>query len=160
MTIIYPGSFDPLTKGHLDIIQRGARLADRLIVGILMNANKTPMFTLEQRIQILRSETDLIPNVEVIPFSGLLVDFLKQQDCHYVIRGLRAVSDFEYELQMAQANRNLYPEMESIFLSTSVEYSFVSSTVVKDILKHGGDASHLVPGNAMNIIQNIVGGKE
>ena len=101
-----------------------------------------------------------MPNVDIIPFDGLLVDFLKQQDARTVVRGLRAVSDFEYELQMAQANRNLYPEMETIFLCTNVEYSFISSTVVKDILRHGGDISHLVPMESIHIIEKILGGKE
>lgn len=109
---VYPGSFDPLTKGHVDIIERGAKLADRLIVGILMNATKQPMFTLKERIRIIEAGIGHVPNVDIIPFDGLLVDFLKQQDARTVVRGLRAVSDFEYELQMAQANRNLYPEME------------------------------------------------
>jgi len=157
---VYPGSFDPMTKGHLDIIERGAKLADKLIVGILMNANKQPMFSLEERIRIIEAGVAHLDNVEIIPFDGLLVDFLKQQQARTVIRGLRAVSDFEYELQMAQANRNLYPEMETIFLCTNVEYSFISSTVVKDILRHGGDISHLVPQEAINIIEKILGGRK
>ncbi len=161
MTVfVYPGSFDPMTKGHLDIIERGAKLADKLIVGILMNANKQPMFSLEERIRIIEAGVAHLDNVEIIPFDGLLVDFLKQQQARTVIRGLRAVSDFEYELQMAQANRNLYPEMETIFLCTNVEYSFISSTVVKDILRHGGDISHLVPQEAINIIEKILGGRK
>ena len=161
MTVfVYPGSFDPMTKGHLDIIERGAKLADKLIVGILMNANKQPMFSLEERIRIIEAGVAHLDNVEIIPFDGLLVDFLKQQQARTVVRGLRAVSDFEYELQMAQANRNLYPEMETIFLCTNVEYSFISSTVVKDILRHGGDISHLVPQAAINIIETILGGRE
>ncbi|MFR8088671.1 MAG: pantetheine-phosphate adenylyltransferase [Lachnospirales bacterium] len=157
---VYPGSFDPLTKGHVDIIERGAKLADRLIVGILMNATKQPMFTLEERIQIIQAGISHLSNVDIIPFDGLLVDFLKQQNARTVVRGLRAVSDFEYELQMAQANRNLYPEMETIFLCTNVEYSFISSTVVKDILRHGGDISHLVPEESIHIIEKLLGGKE
>ena len=161
MTVfVYPGRFDPMTKGHLDIIERGAKLADKLIVGILMNANKQPMFSLEERIRIIEAGVAHLDNVEIIPFDGLLVDFLKQQQARTVIRGLRAVSDFEYELQMAQANRNLYPEMETIFLCTNVEYSFISSTVVKDILRHGGDISHLVPQEAINIIEKILGGRK
>ena len=157
---VYPGSFDPLTKGYVDIIERGAKLADRLIVGILMNATKQPMFTLEERIQIIQAGISHLSNVDIIPFDGLLVDFLKQQNARTVVRGLRAVSDFEYELQMAQANRNLYPEMETIFLCTNVEYSFISSTVVKDILRHGGDISHLVPEESIHIIEKLLGGKE
>ena len=160
MTVyVYPGSFDPLTKGHLDIIERGAKLADRLVVGVLINANKQPMFSLEERLEILRAGTAHLSNVEIVPFSGLLVDFVKSQNARNVVRGLRAVSDFEYELQMAQANRNLYPAMETIFLCTNVQYSFISSTVVKDILRYGGDISHLVPQEAINIIEKILGGR-
>ena len=125
-----------------------------------MNATKQPMFTLEERIEIIQAGISHLSNVDIIPFDGLLVDFLKQQDARTVVRGLRAVSDFEYELQMAQANRNLYPEMETIFLCTNVEYSFISSTVVKDILRHGGDISHLVPEESIHIIEKILGGKE
>lgn len=158
--VVYPGSFDPMTKGHLDIIERGAKLADRLIVAVLVNANKLPMFTLEERIEILKSGTTHLKNVEIVPFTGLLVEFLKQNGAQTVVKGLRAVSDFEYELQMAQANRDLYPEMETIFLCTNVQYSFISSTVVKDILRHGGDISHLVPQEAINIIEKILGGKD
>ncbi|MBQ7915531.1 MAG: pantetheine-phosphate adenylyltransferase [Firmicutes bacterium] len=158
--VVYPGSFDPMTKGHLDIIERGAKLADRLIVAVLVNANKMPMFTLEERIEILKAGTTHLKNVEIVPFTGLLVDFLKQNGARTVVKGLRAVSDFEYELQMAQANRDLYPEMETIFLCTNVQYSFISSTVVKDILRHGGDISHLVPQEAINIIEKILGGKD
>jgi pantetheine-phosphate adenylyltransferase len=149
-----------MTKGHLDIIERGAKLADRLIVAVLVNANKLPMFTLEERIEILKSGTTHLKNVEIVPFTGLLVEFLKQNGAQTVVKGLRAVSDFEYELQMAQANRDLYPEMETIFLCTNVQYSFISSTVVKDILRHGGDISHLVPQEAINIIEKILGGKD
>lgn len=160
MTVyVYPGSFDPLTKGHLDIIERGAKLADRLVVGVLINANKQPMFSLDERLEILKAGTAHLNNVDIVPFSGLLVDFVKSQNARNVVRGLRAVSDFEYELQMAQANRNLYPEMETIFLCTNVQYSFISSTVVKDILRYGGDISHLVPQEAINIIEKILGGR-
>ncbi|MBQ7065049.1 MAG: pantetheine-phosphate adenylyltransferase [Firmicutes bacterium] len=158
-TCVYPGSFDPLTKGHLDIIERGAKLADQLVVGILVNANKQPMFTLEERMRIMRAAISHLSNVKIVPFDGLLVDFLKEQGAKTVVRGLRAVSDFEYELQMAQANRDLYPEMETIFLVTNVQYSFISSSVVKDILRHGGDISHLVPRASLEVIESITGGK-
>lgn len=142
---VYPGSFDPMTLGHLDIIQRGAKVVDKLVVGVLSNSSKNPMFTVEQRIELLRQGTAHMPNVEICRFEGLLVDFLRAQDAKIVIRGLRAVTDFEYELQMAQANRSLYPEMETVFLTTNAEYSFISSTVVKDILRHNGDVGHFVP---------------
>jgi len=142
---VYPGSFDPMTLGHLDIIQRGAKVVDKLIVGVLSNSSKNPMFTVEQRIELLRQGTAHLSNVEICRFEGLLVDFLREQNSKIVIRGLRAVTDFEYELQMAQANRSLYPDMETVFLTTNAEYSFISSTVVKDILRHNGDVGHFVP---------------
>ena len=140
-TAIYPGSFDPLTKGHVDIIERGAKLADRLIVGILMNATKQPMFTLEERIEIIQAGISHLSNVDIIPFDGLLVDFLKQQDARTVVRGLRAVSDFEYELQLAQTNRVMAPEIDTLFLTTGLKYSYLSSSMVKEIAAYGGDIS-------------------
>ena len=142
---VYPGSFDPLTKGHVDIIERGAKLADRLIVGILMNATKQPMFTLEERIQIIQAGISHLSNVDIIPFDGLLVDFLKQQNARTVVRGLRAVSDFEYELQMSQTNQRMKPDIETMFLTTSIEYSYLSSTTVREIAAFGGDVSQFVP---------------
>jgi pantetheine-phosphate adenylyltransferase len=156
---VYPGSFDPLTNGHLDIIERGAKLADRLVIGILKNSSKAPMFTLEERIAIMQAAISHLPNVEIISFDGLLVDFMKSQNAKTVIRGLRAVSDFEYELQMAQANRDLYPDMETMFLATKVEYSFISSTIVKEILRYGGNIRHLVPKASIEVIESILGGK-
>ncbi len=158
-TLVYPGSFDPLTNGHLDIIERGAKLADRLVIGILKNSSKAPMFTLEERIAIMQAAISHLPNVEIISFDGLLVDFMKSQNAKTVIRGLRAVSDFEYELQMAQANRDLYPDMETMFLATKVEYSFISSTIVKEILRYGGNIRHLVPKASIEVIESILGGK-
>ena len=152
---VYPGSFDPMTNGHLDIIERGAEVVDKLIVGVLVNSTKHPMFNLDERIQILTAGTGHLANVEILPFHGLLVDFLREQEAKLVFRGLRAVSDFEYELQMAQANRNLYPEMETLFLCTNVQYSFISSTIVKDILRHGGSIQHFVPESAIKIIDDI-----
>ncbi len=154
---VYPGSFDPVTLGHLDIIERGAKIVDKLIVGVLLNGMKNPMFSVEQRIQLLKEATKHLPNVEIRPFQGLLVDFLKQEGATEVIRGLRAVTDFEYELQMAQANRNLYPDMETVFLTTNVQYSFISSTIVKDILRHNGDVSHFVPQSVLEMIYNLGG---
>lgn len=149
---VYPGSFDPVTLGHLDIIERGAKIVDKLVVGVLLNGTKNAMFSVEQRIQLLKQATKHLPNVEVRPFEGLLVDFLKQEKALVVIRGLRAVTDFEYELQMAQANRNLYPDMETVFLTTNVQYSFISSTIVKDILRHEGDVGHFVPESVLDMI--------
>lgn len=149
---VYPGSFDPVTLGHLDIIERGAKIVDKLIVGVLLNSTKNPMFSVEQRIELLEKATAHLPNVEIRPFEGLLVDFLRQEGATVVIRGLRAVTDFEYELQMAQANRNLYSEMETIFLTTNVQYSFISSTIVKDVLRHNGDVGHFVPASVLEKI--------
>lgn len=149
---VYPGSFDPVTLGHLDIIERGAKVVDKLVVGVLVNNQKQPMFTMEQRVELLKLACKHLPNVEVVPFSGLLVNFLKEQKATEVIRGLRAVTDFEYELQMAQANRAMYPEMETIFLTTHVEYSYISSTVVKDVLKHGGSVEKFVPASCLEQI--------
>ena len=159
-TLVYPGSFDPLTNGHLDIIERGAKLADRLVIGILKNSSKAPMFTLDERIAIMQASISHLSNVEIISFDGLLVDFMKSQHAKTVIRGLRAVSDFEYELQMAQANRDLYPDMETMFLATKVEYSFISSTIVKEILRYGGNIRHLVPKASIEVIESILGGKK
>ena len=149
---VCPGSFDPVTLGHLDIIERGSRIVDRLIVGVLQNSAKSPMFTVEERIELLKKATEDLPNVEVLPFSGLLVDFLKEQNATIVIRGLRAVTDFEYELQLAQANRSLLPEMETVFLTTNVSYSYISSTIVKDVLRHDGDVGHFVPASILDMI--------
>ena len=149
---VYPGSFDPVTLGHLDIIERGSKVVEKLVVGVLVNSQKQPMFTMEQRLELLKTACAHLPNVEIIPFTGLLVDFLKEQDATVVIRGLRAVTDFEYELQLAQANRALYPEMETIFLTTHVEYSYISSTVVKDVLKHGGSVEQFVPASCLDQI--------
>ena len=152
-TGVYPGSFDPVTLGHLDIIERGLKIVDKLVVGILNNSAKTPMFSLDERIRLMKTACEPYGDrVEIVAFSGLLVDFLKEQDSTKVIRGLRAVTDFEYELQMAQANRSLYPEMETIFLTTRAEYAYISSTVVKDVLRNGGDVSHFVPSSTLEML--------
>ncbi len=152
-TGVYPGSFDPVTLGHLDIIERGLKIVDKLVVGILNNSAKTPMFSLDERIRLMKTACEPYgERVEIVAFSGLLVDFLKEQDSTKVIRGLRAVTDFEYELQMAQANRSLYPEMETIFLTTRAEYAYISSTVVKDVLRNGGDVSHFVPSSTLEML--------
>lgn len=149
---VCPGSFDPVTLGHLDIIERGSRIVDRLVVGVLENSAKSPMFTVEERISLLKKATEDLPNVEVLPFSGLLVDFLKEQNAAIVVRGLRAVTDFEYELQLAQANRSLLPQMETVFLTTNVSYSYISSTIVKDVLRHNGNVEHFVPASILDMI--------
>jgi pantetheine-phosphate adenylyltransferase len=142
---VYPGSFDPMTLGHLDIIERGCKVVDKLIVAVLNNGAKNPMFSTEERVEFLRIGTKHLDNVEICAFDGLLVDFVRQKQAQVVIRGLRAVTDFEYELQMAQANRSMLPTMETIFLTTKAEYSYVSSSIVKDVLRHGGEVGQFVP---------------
>ena len=142
---ICPGSFDPVTKGHLDVIERSAALVDELIVAVLKNNAKTPLFSVEERVNILKKATQDIPNVEVRSFSGLAVDFAKECQAHTIVRGLRAITDFEYELQMAQTNRVLEPEVDTTFLITSLEYAYLSSTVVKEVAAFGGDIHKFVP---------------
>jgi pantetheine-phosphate adenylyltransferase len=144
-TAIYPGTFDPATYGHIDIIKRSSELVDELIVGVLNNPRKNPLLTVEERIQLLKEVTKDIPNVTIESFSGLLVDFAKQKNAKAIIRGLRAVTDFEYELQMAQANQTLDDTIETIFLVTSMQYSFLSSSILKEIAQFGGDIDPLVP---------------
>ena len=142
---IYPGSFDPVTLGHLDIIKRSASMVDELIVGVLNNKAKSPLFSVEERVKMLGEVTKELPNVKVIPFAGLLVDFARQTDSKMIIRGLRAITDFEYELQMSQMNRKLEENVETVFLTTNLEYSYLSSSMVKEVAAFGGDISQLVP---------------
>lgn len=142
---IYPGSFDPLTLGHLDIIERSARIVDELVVGVLHNSAKNSLFSLDERVSMIREMTSHLPNVTVSSFDGLLVDHMKQIDATIIIRGLRAVTDFEYELQIAQTNHVESPEVETIFLTTSLQYSYLSSTIVKEFASYGGDISKFVP---------------
>ena len=142
---IYPGSFDPVTLGHLDIIVRASRLVDQLIIGVLVNGAKSPMFSMEERIELLRRVTKDLPNVIVEKHDGLLVDFAKQKNANILVRGLRAVTDFEYELQIAQTNHKLNPFVDTVFLTTSVEYSYVSSSIVREVASYGGDISQFVP---------------
>ena len=142
---IYPGSFDPVTLGHLDIIKRSALMVDELIVGVLNNKAKSPLFSVEERVTMLGEVTKELPNVKVIPFAGLLVDFARQTESKMIIRGLRAITDFEYELQMSQMNRKLEENVETVFLTTNLEYSYLSSSMVKEVAAFGGDISQLVP---------------
>ena len=142
---VYPGSFDPVTFGHLDIITRSAKLVDELIVGVLVNNAKSPLFSVEERVKILEKTVENLPNVKVIPFEGLLVEFVRKMKAQMVVRGLRAITDFEYELQMAQTNHKLEPEVETIFLTTSLDYSYLSSSTVKEVAAVGGDISQFVP---------------
>ncbi|MGQ4645861.1 pantetheine-phosphate adenylyltransferase [Lyngbya aestuarii] len=145
MIAIYPGSFDPITLGHLDIIERGCRLFDQVIVAVLRNPDKSPLFTVQQRVEQIRLCTKHLPNVEVDSFFGLTVEYAKLKNAQVLLRGLRVLSDFEKELQMAHTNQTLWSEIETVFFATSNEYSFLSSSVVKEIAKFGGSVDHLVP---------------
>lgn len=142
---IYPGSFDPLTLGHMDIIERSSRIVDELVVGVLNNSAKNSLFSLDERVSMIKEMTDSMPNVTVSSFDGLLVDYMKKIDATIIVRGLRAVTDFEYELQIAQTNHVENPEVETIFLTTSLQYSYLSSTIVKEFASYGGDISKFVP---------------
>ena len=142
---IYPGSFDPVTFGHIDIIERAARISDELIVGVLQNKAKTPLFSVEERVTMLNEVTKNMKNVKIVPFEGLLIDFAQQMDAKVIVRGLRAITDFEYELQMSQTNRKLNSDVETLFLTTSLDYSYLSSTTVKEVASFGGDITQFVP---------------
>ncbi|MFZ2492159.1 MAG: pantetheine-phosphate adenylyltransferase [Thermoanaerobaculia bacterium] len=142
---VYPGSFDPLTNGHLDIIRRAARLFDRVLVAVLENEGKAPLFTVAERKDLIANCVSGLGSVEVHSFNGLLVDFMGSTGATTVVRGIRAVSDYEYELQMALMNRELNPDVETIFMLPSVEYTFVSSRLLKEVFRLGGDIAHLVP---------------
>jgi pantetheine-phosphate adenylyltransferase len=142
---VYPGSFDPLTNGHVDIIERGARLFDRIIVAILVNAEKAPMFTMAERVEIARAVFRNHPNVEVDTFDGLLVDYVGKRKANVIVRGLRAVSDFEYEFQMALMNRELASSIETVFMMPDAKYSYISSRLIKEVFSLGGKIHGLVP---------------
>jgi len=142
---ICPGSFDPITNGHLDIIQRGAKIFDEVIVAIFNNQSKTPLFTVDERINLIEQSTKDIPNVRVDVSDGLLVDYVTEQNAHTILRGLRAVSDFEYEMQITSMNKKLEPDIETIFMMTNNQYSFLSSSIVKEIAKYHGSINGLVP---------------
>ena len=145
-TAVYPGTFDPVTYGHLDVILRASKLFDRVIVGVLHNSSKSPLFSVEERVNILKKATQDIPNVEVRSFSGLAVDFAKECQAHTIVRGLRAITDFEYELQMAQTNRMLsHGKIDTVFLTTSLEYAYLSSSAIKQIASFDGDITPCVP---------------
>lgn len=151
---IYAGSFDPVTYGHIDVIERAARLVDELIVAVLGNSGKTPLFTVEERKDMLREVTKHIPNVTVQSFGGLTVDFARQQHAQVLIRGLRAIPDFEYELNMAQTNHIIAPEIETVFLMTSLKYSYLSSTTVKEVAWYDADIKTFVPPYVEDKIRN------
>ena len=151
---IYPGTFDPVTYGHLDIIQRSAKLVDELIVGVLTNIGKTPLFSPEERVAMLKDAVKDIENVKVMAFDGLLIEFAKKQKASFVVRGLRAVTDFEYELQLSLTNRVLSSEVDTIFLTTSLKYAYLSSSTVKEVAAFGGDISKFVPKKVAKKIDN------
>jgi len=141
---VYPGSFDPCTNGHLDIITRASRIFDKVVVAVLINEKKNPVFSLEERVAMLKEATKDIPNVEICSFSGLLADFMKENNYSVIIKGLRAVSDYEYEFQMALTNRALFDEIETVFIPCSDEFMFLSSSIVKEVAKYNGELHGLV----------------
>lgn len=157
---IYPGSFDPVTYGHLDIIKRAAAIFDELTVSVLNNTAKTPLFSVEERVKILEEATKDLPNVKIDSFSGLLIDYAREKNIHVAIRGLRAITDFEYELQIAQTNRKLSKgELDTMFLTTSLEYSYLSSSSVREIATFHGDISECVPPFVADLVYEKYGHK-
>ena len=150
---IYPGSFDPPTYGHLDIIERASRLCDELIIGVLKNSAKTPLFSVNERVNMLKVTTSDIKNVRVMSFQGLTVDFARQNKASIIVRGLRALTDFDYELQLSQINKTLCEDIETIFLSTNLKYSFLSSSTVKEVASYRADISGLVPPYIQDLVE-------
>ena len=144
-TAVYPGSFDPVTYGHLDVIARASVMFDRLIIAVLNNSAKNPLFSADERVKMIKEVTKDFPNVEVDSFDGLLVDYVRRQNASVIVRGLRAVTDFEYELQMAQMNRKIAPEVDTIFLTTSLEYAYLSSSIVKEVARYERPLGEFVP---------------
>jgi len=141
---IYPGSFDPITLGHIDIIERASKMFDEVYVGVLVNVNKNPLFSIDERLEMIKESVAHLSNVKVVSFGGLLVEFAKQNNINFIIRGLRAVTDFEYELQLAQTNHVLNKEVDTVFLTSKAEYAYISSSSVREIAHFGGDFSKLV----------------
>lgn len=152
---IYPGTFDPITNGHLDVIIRSSKIFDKVIVAVAHSMEKNPMFSVENRLEMVKLSIEHIPNIAVESFDNLLVDFAKKRDCNILIRGLRAVSDFEYELQIGYANVSLNPNIETICLLSSLQNAFISSSVVRSILRYGGNITHLVPKKVNDFIANL-----
>ena len=151
---IYPGSFDPVTLGHMDIIKRASSLFDRLIIAVLNNRAKTPLFSVEERVKMLEEVTKDLPNVEVKSFGGMTVDFARECGANALVRGLRAITDFEYELQIAQLNRVMDPDIDTVFLTTNLKYAYLSSSSVKEVAAYGGDISHFVTPYVENEVHN------
>ena len=160
VSALYPGTFDPPTNGHIDLIQRGAKLFDRLTVAILNNPVKDPLFTVEERVEMLRESTAALTNVSVATFDGLMVEFARKQGASAVLRGIRAISDYEYEFQMALMNRRLAPEIETVFLQPAGRYSFVSPRMLKEVFAFGGDVSGLVPPNVLKRLRDRIGANQ
>ena len=156
---VYPGSFDPLTNGHVDIIERGARLFDRIVVAVLVNAEKSPLFSTAERVEIARAVFAHLPNVEVDTFGGLLVDYVERRGAQVIVRGLRAVSDFEYEFQMALMNRRLKGQVETVFMMPAEQYSYISSRLIKEVFALGGRVHGLVPDMVEERLQQKVSGR-
>ena len=157
VSALYPGTFDPPTNGHLDLIERGAKLFDHLIVAVLNNPGKDPLFTVEERVEMLKESTVALKNVAVATFDGLMVEFARSQGVSAVLRGIRAISDYEYEFQMALMNRRLAPEIETVFLQPAGRYSFVSSRMLKEVFSFGGDVRGLVPPNVLKRLRGRMG---
>ena len=153
---VYPGSFDPITLGHLDVITRGAKVFDKVIVGVLVNSDKNGLFDLDERVELIKSVTSDLKNVEVVSFNGLLIDFMKQCEANVILKGLRALSDFEYEFQMDLMNNKLDPEIETLFMMTSAQYSYLSSSAVKQVAKFGGNLDGLVPSEIIPIVREKI----
>jgi pantetheine-phosphate adenylyltransferase len=153
---LYPGTFDPPTNGHIDLIQRGARIFSHLTVAILNNPVKNPLFTVEERVEMIREATSALPNVSVDTFSGLMVEFARREGATAVLRGIRAISDYEFEFQMALMNRRLAPEIETVFLQPAGRYSFIRSSMVKEVFSFGGDVAELVPRNVLKRLQKRI----
>lgn len=154
---VYPGSFDPVTRGHMDIIERAANINERLIVGVLINSAKNPLFTLEERVELLRECCKNLPNVTVESFDGLTVNFAKSHGATVLVRGLRAVTDFDVEMQLAQTNRALMPDVDTMFFATSINWSYLSSSVVKEAARYGSDVSKFVTPNVARALQEKYG---
>jgi len=157
VTAIYPGTFDPITNGHIDLVQRAARLFDKVVVGVAESAGKQPVIPIQERLQLARDALSAIPRVEVCGFNILLVEFVRQQRASVIIRGLRAVSDFEYEFQLASMNRHLDADIETVFLTPAEQYSYISSSLVREIAKLGGDVTSFVPANVAAALRERMG---
>ena len=156
-TVVYPGTFDPVTNGHIDLVERAAKLFERVVVAVATSEKKAPLFSLEERVSLLQESLRQVPAAEVVPFQGLLIDFVTAQQSHCVLRGLRAVADFEYEFQLANMNRAMNSEFESVFLTPSAELSYISSSLVREIASLGGDVSGFVTPNVAQALKQKFG---